>query len=95
MTIKEAYSEWQNKYWSVNGNLLENTIRGYISIYNKHILPTVGNCQLDNIDIDKLQNYYNSLANKGIKSKTIKNINQALASMLHYYQQKKKYLIYR
>ncbi len=90
MTIKEAYSEWQNKYWSVNGNLLENTIRGYISIYNKHILPTVGNCQLDNIDIDKLQNYYNSLANKGIKSKTIKNINQALASMLHYYQQKKE-----
>lgn len=90
MTIKEAYKKWQRDYWQIEGNLLENTIRGYISIYNRHLLPVIGDCNINNIDIDKLQKYYNSLANDGIKSKTIKNINQALEAMLHYFQQKKE-----
>lgn len=90
MTLKEAYKMWQDDYWRIEGNLLENTIRGYISIYNKHLLPIIGDCQIGNIDVEKLQEYYNSLANQGIKSKTIKNINQALEALLHYFQQKKE-----
>ncbi|MEE1154061.1 MAG: tyrosine-type recombinase/integrase [Acutalibacteraceae bacterium] len=90
MIVKEAYRIWQNDYWRIEGNLLENTIRGYISIYNKHLLPIIGDCQIDNIDVQKLQEYYNSLANQGVKSKTIKNINQALEAMLRYFQQKKE-----
>lgn len=90
MTVKEAYVIWQRDYWNIEGNILENTIRGYISIYNKHLLPVIGDCEIDNIDVVKLQQYYNSLANNGMKAKTIKNINQALESMLHYFQQKKE-----
>lgn len=90
ITVKEAYAIWQRDYWNIEGNILENTIRGYISIYNKHLLPVIGDCEIDNIDVVKLQQYYNSLANNGMKAKTIKNINQALESMLHYFQQKKE-----
>lgn len=84
MTIYEAYLLWQKEYWSIEGNLLENTIRGYISIYNRHILPVVGNNDISNINTDALQNYYNSLRNDGISAKTIRNINQALESLINW-----------
>lgn len=90
MTVEEAYKVWQNDYWSVEGNLLENTIRSYISIYNKHLLPVIGDCQLDKINVEKLQGYYNFLANNSIKPKSIKNINQALVAMLQYFHKKKE-----
>lgn len=84
LNISEAYYLWQAKYWTVAGNLLENTIRGYISIFEHHILPVIGNSDVNNIDYEKLQSYYDSLSNSGIKPKTIRNINQALQSLLNW-----------
>lgn len=84
MTVAEAYAKWQTEYWTVSGNLLENTIRGYLSIYKKHLLPIIGNCLITAIDFDTLQVYYNNLCNNGISPKTIRNINQALDSLLNW-----------
>lgn len=84
MNVEEAYHLWQDEYWNVSGNILENTIRGYISIFNHHILPQVGDNNIGNINYDKLQKYYNLLSNSGIRPKTIRNINQALESLLNW-----------
>ena len=82
MLIKEAYKLWQHEYWAINGNILESTIRGYVSIFDYHILPLIGEDYIDSINYDKLQRYYDNLSDQGYSSKTIRNINQALASLL-------------
>lgn len=82
MLVKEAYKKWQDEYWSVPGNILENTIRGYLSIFNLHLLPNIGNDSIDTLDLDKIQEYYDKLSKEGYSSKTVKNITQALDSLL-------------
>lgn len=84
MTVERAYKKWQKEVWDVPGNLSDNTIRGYISNYAKHILPLIGNQDLRKIDIDKLQKYYNRLKKDGLARKTIKNINQSLDALLSF-----------
>lgn len=84
MNVEKAYHLWQEEYWNVSGNILENTIRGYISIFNRHILPQIGYDNICNINYKKLQEYYNRLSNSGIKPKTVRNINQALESLLNW-----------
>lgn len=84
MTVREAYTKWQKEVWKVDGNLSDNTIRGYIGIYNKHILPLVGDNDLKKIDSDKIQRYYNKLKKEGRTRKTIKNINQAFDALMKF-----------
>ena len=54
MLLKESYKLCQNEYWSVAGNILEHTIRGYVSIFDVHILPLIGDDDISNINYDKL-----------------------------------------
>lgn len=82
MTVSEAYRKWQNEYWTVPSNILENTTRGYLSIYSHHLLNLIGNNEIGEIDLDKIQAYFNSLSKQGYSSKTLKNIAQALDSLL-------------
>lgn len=84
MTVREAYAKWQAEVWKVEGNLSENTMRGWVGVYNKHILPLVGDCELQKIDSDKIQKYYNKLKKEGRVHKTIKNINQAFDALLKF-----------
>ena len=89
MLVSEAYKAWQNEYWAIPGTILENTIRGYISVFEHHLLPCVGDNDIGNINYEALQNYYNSLLANGMCQKTIRNINQALQSLLIWCWQKK------
>lgn len=82
MQVTEAYYKWQNEYWTIPGNLLENTMRGYLSIFEHHLLPNIGQNNIDAIDLDKLKEYFNSLSKEGYSPKTLRNITQALDSLL-------------
>ena len=82
MQVTEAYYKWQDEYWTIPGNLLENTTRGYLSIFEHHLLPNIGENSIDAIDLDKLQEYFNSLSKEGYSPKTLRNITQALDSLL-------------
>ena len=82
MQVTEAYYKWQDEYWTIHGNLLENTMRGYLSIFEHHLLPNIGQNNIDAIDLDKLQEYFNSLSKEGYSPKTLRNITQALDSLL-------------
>lgn len=89
MLVSEAYKAWQNEYWVIPGALLENTIRGYISVFDRHLLPCVGDNDIGNINYEALQDYYNSLLINGMCQKTIRNIDQALQSLLTWCWRKK------
>ena len=82
MQVTEAYYKWQDEYWTIPGNLLENTTRGYLSIFERHLLPNIGENSIDAIAPDKLQEYFNSLSKEGYSPKTLRNITQALDSLL-------------
>ena len=82
MQVTEAYYKWQDEYWTIPGNLLENTTRGYLSIFEHHLLPNIGENNIDAIDLDKIQEYFNSLSKEGYSPKTLRNITQALDSLL-------------
>ena len=84
MTVQQAYAKWQTEVWKVDGNLSDNTKRGWVGVYKKHILPLVGNSELQKIDSDKIQRYYNKLKKEGLTHKTIKNINQAFDALLKF-----------
>ena len=82
MLVKEGYKLLQDEYWTIAGAILESTISGYVSIFDYHILPVIGEDEINDIDYYELQNYYDNLSNQGYSPKTIRNINQALASLL-------------
>lgn len=84
MTVRNAYAKWQAEVWKVDGNLSDNTKRGWVGVYKKHILPLVGDSELQKIDSDKIQKYYNKLKQSGLTRKTIKNINQAFDALLKF-----------
>lgn len=84
MTVQQAYAKWQTEVWKVDGNLSDNTKRGWVGIYKKHILSLVGNSELQKIDSDKIQKYYNKLKKDGLTHKTIKNINQAFDALIKF-----------
>lgn len=84
MTVESAYKKWQNEVWKVDGNLSENTQRGYIGIFSTHILPLIGKDELQKINPDKIQKYYNLLKTKGLTRKTIRNINQAIDALFKF-----------
>ena len=84
ITFEIAYKKWQDEIWKVSGNLSENTIRGYVGIFSKHLLTLLGNTELKKINPDKIQRYYNLLKTEGLSHKTIKNINQALDALFQF-----------
>lgn len=84
MTVQQAYTKWQTEVWKVDGNLSDNTKRGWVGVYQKHILPLVGKSELQKINSDKIQKYYNKLKKDGLTHKTIKNINQAFDALIKF-----------
>ena len=82
MTVDEAYRNWQDDYWIDSNNILAKTINGYISIFERHIIPMIGNDDVSSIDYSKVQKHYDELAKNGYALSTIKNIHKALSSLL-------------
>ena len=82
MTVDEAYRKWQNEYWFDSRNILEKTINGYISMFDRHIIPIIGKEDISSIDCTKIQKHYDELSENGYSAKTIRNIHQALSSLL-------------
>ena len=77
MTVDEAYRKWQNEYWFDSRNILEKTINGYISMFDRHIIPIIGKEDISSIDCTKIQKHYDELSENGYSAKTIRNIHQA------------------
>ena len=82
MTVDEAYRNWQDDYWIDSNNILAKTINGYISIFERHIIPMIGSDDVSSIDYSKVQKHYDELAENGYALSTIKNIHKALSSLL-------------
>jgi len=82
MLLKESYHLWQDEYWTIPGTILESTISGYVSIFDYHLLPLIGENDINDIDYYELQKYYDQLSAQGYSPKTLRNINQALSSLL-------------
>ena len=82
MLLKESYHLWQDEYWTIPGTILESTISGYVSIFDYHLLPLIGENDINDIDYYELQKYYDRLSAQGYSPKTLRNINQALSSLL-------------
>lgn len=78
-TVSQFYEYWKNKYWQDEKTYSYNTTRNWNSIYNKHILPFIGNYKIDNIKWNFLQEHFD---NTDLSSKTYKNILQAITAML-------------
>lgn len=82
LTVSDAYEKWQDEHWTIPGNLLESTTKSHLSIYSRHLLPLIGKENVEEIDLDKIQAYFDMLAKKGYAVKTLKNITQSLDSLL-------------
>ena len=65
MTVDEAYRKWQNEYWFDSRNILEKTINGYISMFDRHIIPIIGKEDISSIDCTKIQKHYDELSENG------------------------------
>lgn len=78
-TVSQFYEYWKNKYWQNEKTYSFNTTRNWNSLYNKHILPFIGNYKIDNIKWKFLQEHFD---NTDLSNKTYKNIIQAITAML-------------
>ena len=74
------------KYYFSCSNLAQSTINGYKSSINKYILPTFGDLELEEITVEKIQNWLlNSFPNKpGAAEKAYKTLRQILRKAKDY-----------
>ena len=85
LTVRQAYEKWIKTAWADNEEYITyNTQRGYVNIYQKHILPVIGNLPIDNLNTKPLNLHFQEMATKGTSRKTIFNIKQALVKLLQY-----------
>ena len=84
LTVEEAYKKWRLITWQDEDYYSYNTQRGYESVYNKHILPTIGTHYIDNLNSLDLHMHLKAQAEKGKSKKTINNIVQALKALLDF-----------
>ncbi|MBR5320380.1 MAG: tyrosine-type recombinase/integrase [Clostridia bacterium] len=80
LTVKAYYEYWVKTYWDEDEtNYKITTTTNWQSLYNAHLLPVIGNHKIDNIGIQKLNEYFVKLERD---KKTKNNIKSALMSML-------------
>jgi integrase len=78
-TVAEFFEVWFSTYCNDEKTYSYNTSARWLSTYNSHILPVIGNCKIDNIDFKRFQRHLSKL---DVTRKTKKNIASALKSML-------------
>ena len=75
-TIEAYLTQWFEKH---RVNLQPNTINGYKTIIDKHIIPALGNVKLKNLTATNLQNFYTMLINqKDLSPKTVLYVHNVL-----------------
>ncbi len=85
LTVEDYYTIWKDRHWPKNdidvqeGKYSFSTVSGWVPLYNKYILPTIGQCKIDNIKFNK---YEALLSQKSISDKSVYNINSSIISML-------------
>lgn len=64
---KKTFSEVWEEYLKVEGNqvLSPGTLTIYVSAYNKHVKPTIGNLPITSFNYVNLQTYFNEQSGKG------------------------------
>lgn len=80
--FKDFILKWFNEY-KIN-NISINTRCNYLSRINAHIIPGLGAYKLNEITNIVIQDFYNSLINKGIKASSVKSIIQTLNGCFKY-----------
>lgn len=80
--FKDFILKWFNEY-KVN-NISINTRTNYLSRINTHIIPGLGSYKLTDITNIVIQDFYNSLINKGLKASSVKKIMETLNSCFKY-----------
>lgn len=78
-TVKEYFDLWTSLTWKDESYYSFTTINNWKYIFNKHILPFIANCKLDNINYDEMNKYF---SNSELSRKSLGNIRQAIKAML-------------
>lgn len=82
LTIYELSNEFLNKY--AKRRLRPNTIRGYRTNLEKHILPIIGSEDIEKINVEILDEITDRLQEKGLTNKSILYVHATLRKMLNY-----------
>lgn len=78
-TFKEYFELWKSLTWQDETFYSFTTINNWKYIFDKHILPFIGNCKLDNINYDSLNAYF---SRSDLSRKSLSNIRQAIKAVL-------------
>ena len=78
-TFREYFELWKSLTWQDETYYSYTTINNWKYIFNKHILPFIGNCKLDNINYDSLNDYF---SRSELSRKSLQNIRQAIKAVL-------------
>lgn len=78
ITVKEWFSRWLDE--CIRNTVKESTYSAYKGIIENHIKPNLGDIQLNKLNFDEIQRFYNGLVErkKPLSQKTINNINLVL-----------------
>lgn len=74
--VGEFLNTWLWKY--EQNNVRPTTFSSYELHIRKHIIPALGNTKLQNLNPDQIQDFINTLQEKGLSPKTIRNIHNTL-----------------
>lgn len=78
-TFKEYFELWKSLTWQDETYYSFTTINNWKYLFDKHILPFIGNCKLDNINYDPLNVYFSK---SELSRKSLGNIRQAIKAVL-------------
>lgn len=81
MTVKELTKQWYNTHCE---NLAESTKSGYRKYCNLYVLPTLGNMEASAVLQSDIQALINKEAEKGLRSKTQRNIVGVIHSIFQF-----------
>ena len=85
LTVRQAFDFWQKQEWADERVVSFKSQNAYISVFNKHILPYVGDSRIDNLNCTVLNAHLAELVNEQNRSlKTVRNIKQTLVMLLRY-----------
>jgi len=80
----KTISEFMN-YWLhgiVRPCVKESTFSNYIAIFDKWILPLLGNMRLNRVDKETIQHFVNDLCEAGLSTGTVRNIYRVLSAAM-------------
>jgi len=82
ISFSDYLDYWYDKHILINGTV--NTKNGYKNAIEKHIKPALGKYRLKSLSSDILQDFVNSLKEKGLSKNTVKYIKSCISSSLNY-----------